>query len=160
MNLDDKFILDATAGFRMMWYDKKHPNTIYIDRRAECEPDHVCDNRKLEMFPDKKFRLIVFDPPHIIRKSPTENSNMIRDYGALRPETWKMELKESFEELWRVLDDYGVLMFKWSNQYIATDEVVALAPCKPLIYQISANHPKKKGSHVKTLWFCFMKIPK
>jgi hypothetical protein len=64
MTEPDKFILDATAGFRMMWLNKKHPNTIYLDQRPECEPDIVGDFRDLKQFPDESFRLIVFDPQH------------------------------------------------------------------------------------------------
>lgn len=37
----DKFILDATAGFRQMWFNKQHPNTVYLDQRPECEPDQI-----------------------------------------------------------------------------------------------------------------------
>ena len=73
--MKDKFILDACCGGRMMWFNKKHPNTIYIDIRREekglCKerpnfevnPDKIMDFTNLE-FPDKKFKLVVWDPPH------------------------------------------------------------------------------------------------
>ena len=35
MELKNKFILDACCGGRMMWFDKQHPNAIYIDFRKE-----------------------------------------------------------------------------------------------------------------------------
>ena len=160
---ESKFILDATAGFRMMWYNKKHPNCIYLDQRPECEPDIVGDFRDLNQFKDETFKLIVFDPPHIIRMGAS-NANMQREFGKLEPETWQGDLKKAFNELWRVLAPYGILIFKWSNRYIPSDKVIKLAPEKPLFYQVSAN--KKIGSsgkrirRVHTLWFCFMKIPK
>ncbi len=35
MDLKNKFILDACCGGRMMWFNKKHPNVLYIDNRKE-----------------------------------------------------------------------------------------------------------------------------
>lgn len=34
-----KVILDACCGGRMMWYNKKHPNAIYIDIRKTKKGD-------------------------------------------------------------------------------------------------------------------------
>lgn len=86
--MKDKFILDATAGYRMMWFNKQHPNCIYLDQRPECEPDIVGDFRDLKQFADENFRLIIFDPPHILETSVSHNSNILRDFGFLRRETW------------------------------------------------------------------------
>ena len=158
----EKFILDATAGYRMMWFNKQHPNALYIDQRPECEPDEIQDFTKLP-YPDKTFKLIVFDPPHIKRTSENLNSNMIRDFGYLQPETWQDEIKKGFIELWRCLENNGVLIFKWCNVYFPSNIILKLFPVKPLFYQISASHKRsnsgKKLKRVKTLWFCFMKIP-
>ena len=75
--MKDKFILDACCGGRMFWFDKKQPNTIYVDIREEdkgfikydksyeVKPDVIANVRKLP-FEDKKFKLICFDPPHLI----------------------------------------------------------------------------------------------
>ena len=35
VTLSDKFILDACCGGRMMWFNKNHPNCLYIDIRKE-----------------------------------------------------------------------------------------------------------------------------
>jgi len=32
--IPDKFILDACCGGRMFWFDKHHPNALYIDNRS------------------------------------------------------------------------------------------------------------------------------
>lgn len=40
-------ILDLSAGRRAVWFDKKHPLTTYLDKRAEVEPDIVCDTRSI-----------------------------------------------------------------------------------------------------------------
>lgn len=158
----DKFILDATAGYRMMWFDKHHPNALYVDSRPECEPDQVANYTKLP-YPDESFKLIVFDPPHIV-KSGNNNSNMQRCFGRLEAETWESDLRKAFAELWRLLKPEGVLIFKWNNRYIQSDRVLALAPVAPLFYQVSSSKDAKsdKGNRVRlvsTLWFCFMKIP-
>jgi len=157
-----KFILDACCGPRLFWFNKHHPNTIYIDKRIEekgfidnrpnreVKPDMVMDFTDLK-FPDKTFRLVVWDPPHI----PALNmgSRLTKTYGILNKETWPFELKKGFKECWRVLDDYGILIFKWCEESIPLKKVLNLFSEKPLF-----GHGT--GSKAKTRWLCFMKIPK
>ena len=100
--MKDKFILDACCGSRMFWFDKKHPNVIFSDIREydkgfidnrpnrELHPDQIMDFRKLD-FPDKSFKLVVFDPPHLIGKA--DGCRMTRTYGALNKETWQNDIK-------------------------------------------------------------------
>lgn len=156
-----KFILDACCGGRTFWFNKRHPNTIYIDIRAakkgisklrpnfEIKPDLVMDFRALD-FPDKSFKLVVWDPPHL--KSLGETSELRRKYGCLNAETWQYDLKKGFRECWRVLGDYGILIFKWSCTEISIKKILSLFGEQPLF-----GHPS--GSKSKTRWFCFMKIP-
>jgi hypothetical protein len=159
--MTDKFILDACCGSRMFWFDKHQPNTIYIDIREydkgyidnrpnrELHPDIIMDFKKLD-FPDKKFKHIIIDPPHLIGK--TLGCRMTKTYGALNPETWQSDLKKGFDECWRVLDDYGTLVFKWNESSINRDVILKLLGKEPLY-----GHPV--GSKIPTHWFCFMKIP-
>ena len=158
-HVKEKFILDATAGFRMMWFNKQHPNCVYLDEKPECEPDIVGDFRHLEQFEDESFKLIVFDPPHILRKTQRCTANMVKAFGQLNPETWESDLKKAFSELWRVLKPYGVLVFKWSNHQLNSNQIIKLAPCKPLFYQVAYNKNKGGRNSIQSLWFCFMKIP-
>ena len=163
IDLTNKFILDACCSGREMWFNKKHPNTIYIDIREEekgfikerpnfcIKPDIVMDFRKLK-FPDKSFKLVVWDPPHMKARKLT--GVMVKKYGGLIPETWQSDLKRGFKEIWRVLEDYGVLIFKWNNYHIKFKKVLSLFPIEPLFGNISTNTPKSQ-----TKWFCFMKIP-
>lgn len=160
-----KFILDATAGFRMMHYDKQNPNVLFMDKRAECQPEHIANFKNTEL-PSNSFYLIIWDPPYLVSNG-TQNaaSNMKRMYGLLEPETWQADLREGFTELWRLLKPGGTLMFKWSTYSVSSDRVLDLFPIKPIVYQISAN--KKNGEsmtgkrvrEVQTLWFCFFKNP-
>ena len=42
-----KAILDATAGSRMIWFDKKNPDALYMDNRQLTTT--LCDGRVLNM---------------------------------------------------------------------------------------------------------------
>jgi hypothetical protein len=161
--LKDKYILDACCSVKAMWYNKNHPNAVYIDIREEPDgfigygrkegihPDYIMDFRKME-FPDKSFKLVVFEPPHLSELGKT--SMFRKRFGCLNAETWQADLKMAFNECWRVLEDYGILVFKWSNSEIPFKKVLKLAPAEPLFYNITNN----KATSV-TKWFCFMKIP-
>jgi len=157
-----KKILDACCGGRMFWFDKKQPNTLFVDRRVmkptvvgsgkdartrSCLPDKVMDFRKLD-FPSNKFSLVVFDPPHLFLG---ENSYMRKSYGSLDQLTWKEDLRKGFAECFRVLKPDGVLIFKWNECQILLKDVLALTPVKPLF-----GHPSGKAQ--KTHWITFMKL--
>ena len=162
LDLKEKFILDACCGPKYMWFDKKNPNTLYIDIRREkkgyfdyrknqeVEPDMIADFRNLP-FEDKTFKLVVWDPPHL--KSNKMEAGIIKTFGCLHPETWQDDLKKGFKECWRVLDDYGLLVFKFCNSQIKFKKVMELFTEKPIFGNTSST---KKGS---TKWFFFMKIP-
>ena len=104
--MKDKFILDACCGGRMMWFNKKHPNTLYIDIRKEkagfikeipnfkINPDIIMDFRKLK-FKDNSFKLVVLDPPHLVRAG---EGIFKKKFGGLIPETWQDDLKRGFKE--------------------------------------------------------------
>lgn len=159
--MNQKFILDACCGGRTFWFDKEHPNTLYVDKHPRpkgtckhrpnfcCDPDMVVDFTNMP-FEDKSFKLVVFDPPHLLELG--KNSVMRIKYGSLRTETWPYEIGKGFEECWRVLDDFGVLVFKWNEAQIPIKKVLSLFSVSPLF-----GHPTSK--HGKTKWFVFMKIP-
>ena len=160
--MSEKFILDACCGGRLFWFDKKQPNTIYIDKRIreaghdsnrpnhKIMPDIQMDNRRMD-FKDKTFKLVIFDPPHLIGKE--DGCRMTKQYGALHPITWQSDIKKGFDECWRVLEDYGILIFKWNDSSKKRKEVLEVLGRTPLF-----GHPN--GSKIPTHWFCFMKIPK
>jgi 23S rRNA G2069 N7-methylase RlmK/C1962 C5-methylase RlmI len=109
----------------------------------------IMDFRRLE-FPDKSFKLVVMDPPHLIGKEG--GCRMTRTYGALNKETWRTDIKQGFDECWRVLEDYGVLIFKWNEASVKRKDILEVIEREPLF-----GHPN--GSKIPTHWFCFMKIP-
>lgn len=160
MNLKNKFILDACCGGRLFWYNKHHPNALYIDYRIrekghdDFRPNHsVKPDIKMNFtdlkFPDKSFKLVVMDPPHIISKP--ESFRIVKYYGSLVAETWQSDIKKGFDECWRVLDDYGILIFKWNETDVSKKKILYILNKDPLF-----GHTTGK---VKTHWFCFMKIP-
>lgn len=143
----------------MFWFDKDNPLVEFCDNRIipnhefypgryfEVNPDTVCNFTSLP-FDDKVFKLVVFDPPHL--KHAGANSWMALKYGRLTDE-WPQMLHDGFRECMRVLDDYGVLIFKWSEVQIPLSEVLKAIQEKPLF-----GH--RSGKHNKTHWLTFMKL--
>jgi len=162
-----KFILDACCGYRMMWFDKKHPNTIFLDERDSVNPDMVGDFRDLK-FNDNSFKLVVWDVPHIVQKE-IGKGKVTDAYGVLNPDTWENDLRKGFKEIMRVLDNYGILIFKWSDcnkwanisRGVNVNKVLSLFPIKPLFgHKTKAVLKKTENKETSaTYWFCFMKIP-
>lgn len=150
-----KPILDACCGSKMFWFDKSNKDVIFMDNRKI--DDVLCDGRKLVIdpdligdfrdlpFKDKSFRLVVFDPPHLIRVG--EKSWLFKKYGRLGLE-WRDDLKQGFTECFRVLDNGGILIFKWNEQQIKMSDIKPLFPYKPLF----------GDKRAKTFWLVFMKI--
>lgn len=155
-----KPILDVTCGSRMFWFDKGNPNVLFCDNREvpyheyypgrwmEISPDVQCDFTSLP-FPDRSFKLVVFDPPHLKRAG--ETAWLTLKYGKLNG-NWPTMLKDGFSECMRVLDDYGVLIFKWSEVQISVQDVLKAIGSEPLF-----GH--KSGKANKTHWMTFMKLP-
>lgn len=150
-------ILDACCGSKMFWFDKNNPNVTFADIRRE---DHIlCDGRSLEInpdvqmdftdmpFEDNKFRLVVFDPPHM--KSLGANSWMAKKYGVLT-RTWQSDISSGFSECMRVLAPNGVLIFKWNESQIKISDILPLLSEKPLFGHTS-------GRQSKTIWMTFLK---
>jgi SAM-dependent methyltransferase len=152
-------ILDACCGGRMWWWDKAHPLALYMDKREaaagtyshrpnwKCEPDVIGDFRDMP-FDDGAFQLVVFDPPHIARPNPSGDTAM--QYGALDPATEQFDLRNGFQECWRVLAPGGTLVFKWAG---ALDRVYPHFPAEPIVGTRSARNGKGLG----TRWFIFYK---
>ena len=72
-------------------------------------------------------------------------------YGKLS-NNWRDDLRKGFAECWRVLEDGGILVFKWNETQVPIREVLALAPAEPLFGHLSG----RKGL---THWLVFVKGP-
>ena len=152
-----KKILDPCCGSRMFWFDRQNPNVVFGDKRTE---NHIlCDGRTLRIepdveldftdlpFADESFRMVAFDPPHLIFAGP--KSWMAKKYGKLA-KTWKEDLRLGFAECFRVLASDGVLIFKWNETQVKVREVLALTPEKPLFGHLTG---RKNMTH----WYVFLK---
>lgn len=158
-------VLDPCSGSRMMWLNRAHPDVVFGDRRSEVievtdrshgnasgkrtlriEPDVLLDFRALP-YPDGSFKLVAFDPPHLVRAGP--RSWLAAKYGKLGDD-WRDDLRAGFRECFRVLDTDGTLVFKWNETQVRVAEVLALTPHAPLFGHISG----RKGL---THWLVFMK---
>lgn len=150
-------VLDPCCGGKMFWFDKNDPRALFMDNRKE---SHIlCDGRKFNIkpdilgcftclpFPDRKFNLVVFDPPHF--KNLGRKSWMAKKYGVL-PIGWEVIISAGFRECFRVLKKDGVLIFKWNEAQISIKEVMSLTEYKSLF-----GHTTMKNN--KTIWICFMK---
>lgn len=160
----ERRVLDPCCGGRMMWLDKENPDVVFGDCRSEIitvtdrshgnlngtrtlriEPDTLIDFRSLP-YPDGSFKLVAFDPPHLLRAGP--KSWLAAKFGKLGQD-WRMDLRQGFSECFRVLSTDGVLIFKWNETQVKVGEVLALTPVKPLFGHISG----RKGL---THWLFFM----
>jgi len=156
-------ILDATAGSRSIWYQPKHPLVTFMDKRRECykdprhdryfvhriEPDVVSEWKDCP-FPDNHFDMVVFDPPHLIRKKGTKEIHLVKKYGELYEEDYKQVISEGLQELFRVLKPNGVFILKWAECSKKVDEILKLFPYPPLF---GTRTGQKNNNH----WIVFLK---
>lgn len=153
----NKIILDACCGSKMFWFDRNDPRVLFQDIREESHT--LCDGRSLVIDPDViadframpyntgSFRLVVFDPPHFTVTGDT--SYMFKKYGRLSAD-WQNDIYKGFHECMRVLEDNGVLVFKWNETHISTKAIIECIGVTPLFGHIS-------GKRQLTHWLCFIK---
>jgi hypothetical protein len=153
---DGKPILDACCGSRMFWFDKDNPLVDFQDiREEECvlsdgqicavKPNFIGDFTDMKM-PDKSYKLVIWDPPHLVWAG--KNSNLYAMFGKL--DDWRSDLKKGFDECMRVLDDYGVLILKWSDVQIKVKSIVKAIGRPPLVGHKTSRH---------CIWMVWMKMP-
>lgn len=159
-DLDLKPVLDVCCGGKMFYFNKTDPRVFFCDNREvettlcdgryfEIKPDLKCDFTNLP-FEDNTFRLVVFDPPHLIRASGKEPTGWQQiKYGALNND-WPKILADGFKECFRVLIPGGFLIFKWNETDIPVKKVLACTDETPIF-----GH--KSGKRSNTHWICFMK---
>ena len=156
----EKIILDACCGGKMFWFDKSNPLTIFADIRSgqetftdmgntrtlEIYPDVIHDFTNMP-YPDKSFKLVIFDPPHLTHGG--DKSWLVKKYGRL-DKNWQEQLSKGFSECFRVLEENGILIFKWNETQVPVSDILALAEYSPII-----GH--KSGKRSNTHWMVFMK---
>ena len=156
-------VVDVCCGSRMFWFDRKDSRAIFADKRCETHvlpdvssrggsrtlevnPDVIADFTSLP-WPDNRFALVVFDPPHLVRAG--KKGWQAKKYGKLEGD-WKEMLRLGFAECFRVLRPEGTLIFKWNEHEVPVSQILALTPERPLVGQ-------RCGKTAKTHWMVFMK---
>lgn len=154
----EKRVLDVCCGSKMFYFDKNNADVQFCDirrvdrheyyqnRYLEVAPDTVCDFTDLP-FNDSSFKVVVFDPPHLTDVGDSSWTKL--KYGRLDGD-WKKTISEGFSECFRVLEDDGILIFKWSEVQIKLKEVLSLSPIQPLLGD-------RRGRNNNTHWLIFMK---
>lgn len=182
-------ILDATAGNRTMWKTKESQFILFADIEPDLEikPDKIMDCTKTG-FPDKYFNIVFFDPPHGWGKKPGLSLLSIKNMRELEAYPWprkdmtrrskkarpyygwdKFQTKigllgfihKSQEEFYRILENDGVLWFKWSEAKITLGKIQVFFKKWRVMLQIPVCSPSRenwKGKKEKrTYWIMFMK---
>ena len=162
-------ILDATTGFKGIWYQKNHPFVTFIDkrkgwmdgktknmtfknrRRWKIDPDLVVSWKDVP-FPDNYFDMIIFDPPHLILDRGKSIPQMAKAYGNLYSYNWRMELKEGIAKLFQILKPEGIFVLKWCENSVKVQEIIKLCPYPPLF----GSNTKSKG-RTANYWILFLK---
>jgi SAM-dependent methyltransferase len=102
-------------------------------------------------FRDHEFDLIIFDPPHTVRKQACEGQHfMFSKYGFFLESNYRSILKDGFKELFRILKPEGILILKWSDIDKKVGEILKLSPYPPMF-------GTRTGQKNKTHWVLFIK---
>ncbi len=146
-------ILDLSAGNRAVWFNKKHPLALYLDKRESVKPDIVCDTRNLPSGVGKDFDLVVFDPPH---KNCGPNSNMSKSYGYHTTLEILDTIEKTAREAHRVTKQNALMALKWNTSDIKLKRVLDLMPqWEPLF-----GHLTKDGPRSQTYWVMLRRVDK
>jgi hypothetical protein len=138
-------ILDLSAGNRAVWFNKNHPDCVYLDKRKKVNPTIVCDTRKIPKKVGSGYSLIVFDPPHL---NYGAKSNMSRDYGHHTTEEILDTIKKTAIEAHRISKPDALMALKWNDHDIRLQRVFDLMPqWEPLFGQLTRH-----GGRSKTYW--------
>ena len=158
----EKLILDACCGGRMFWWSKQNNSAVFSDERivSKCafqnnwnpnwcvSPDCVSDFRNMP-YKSESFKMVIFDPPHLT--SGSMKSVINKKYGMLNKKTWRQDIVDGFIECWRVLEIYGILIFKWNEANIKAKELLRSFPVEPLFGDFT-------GKTGKTIWATYLKV--
>lgn len=136
-----------------MWLDKNNQETVFIDKKREVNPTILAAWQSLP-FKNETFDLVLFDPPHHVRREHWKPLEMYKTFGCLMEDSWSKDLKEAFKELFRVLKQEHFLIFKWNSHDKKLKDVLSCSENKALFCQQSTGFGTKKEA---TYWVCFRK---
>ena len=174
----DTYLWDATAANRTMYETKDDPRILYTDIETDLsfKPDAFVDCRHTD-FDDKSKKMIWFDPPHgwgrkkngAIFSTPNRDVSNAQwpkygrkahpRYYVIDKYSSKSELmqfiSEASNEFYRVLQDDGVLMVKWSESGFPIDELLNLFCNWVILLRIPVKSVHETAK--QCWWILFMK---
>lgn len=143
-------IIDLTAGNRAIWFNKSHPDTVFVDRRELNETTFTADSTDLP-FGSNQFDLVVFDPPHL---NCGKNSNMSKVYGHHTTAEIKFLLAGVGKEAHRISRSNALMALKWNTHDIKLQKVFDLMPqWEPLFGYLTKDGPRSQ-----TYWCMLRRI--
>jgi hypothetical protein len=182
-------ILDATAGNRHIWDAKYDPRITFMDIEPELQiPPTILGDNTNTGFKDKSVRTTFYDPPHswgatsgiYILKNHEESKAYWKKYD--RPQYVRKtpgyygldkyrtkqdllnHIGKAQNEFYRILEDDGMLWFKWCETKIPIKEVLGLFINWTVIMKIRCEHPfhglgKREEGYKppQTYWVLLMK---
>lgn len=135
-------VLDATAGNRSMWKTRESDYVLWIDIESELseQPDLIMDCTKTN-FEDGRFHTIFFDPPHSyghtkntgVHQTPSRDIMREKGWGTgayygfdkySSKTAWLSFINKAQEEFYRILNDDGILWFKWGELRSTLDSIL------------------------------------
>lgn len=140
-------ILDMSAGWRHIWYDKNNPLVTYLDIRPEVKPTHVCDTREIPIEVGDNFDLVVFDPPH---QNLGKGSWMSHQYGYSTMNHIEDTVIKSAVEAWRLTKTNALMAFKWNDCGRRLEKVLPLLRGWEPLFAHGLNIPGRHKS--QTYW--------
>jgi len=151
-----------SAGMRAIWFNKKHPDAVYLDHRSEIapsdcnrrsSPDIVCDTRSMPSAVGAGYSLIVFDPPHV---SLGASGTFGTRYGSYSVAEIRDIIKRSASEAHRVSLPDALMAFKWNDHDQKLKDILSLMEdwWEPLFGQQTARHKMSE-----TYWVMLRRRP-
>lgn len=185
MVVDDKSgarVLDCTAANRMFWVKRESNKVLWTDVESELEvpADMIVDIRSTD-FVDGQFHTVIFDPPHWWGDKPQKNyySNKNEEDTRVFIEKYNMKyrgvtyygtdkyvtkksllgfINASQREIYRILDDYGVLWFNWSDVKIPLSKILPFFDQRwDVMIKLQIGSRKQNLSKHQNWWVMFMK---
>jgi hypothetical protein len=169
-------ILDATAGNRTMWQQKKCPHIIFMDMDDKLQiPPDVLSNNEHTPYPDKHFATIFYDPPHTwgggvhffsFRNEAERAKVFPHVHGVPTYYGWdKYKTREGLIshmhraqlEFYRILKDDGLLWFKWNEMSIPLNRVLVIFNQWEVLLKLYINDPTHTAGQAQTFWICMCK---
>jgi SAM-dependent methyltransferase len=166
-------ILDATVNRGRFWRGSERPITG-MDIDARYRPDIVGDNAKMP-FPDARFDVIVYDPPHIPNQGKDNEKDFNERFGLVvkSPKengyTFSHTFPPFLREAYRVLKPEGILFckiadyvhhhrYQWAHIEVVTAATeVGLVPCDCIVKVRKGPiiDPKWKTAHHSRRQHCY-----